>query len=373
MKRNALITAALLALSGLPLQAQDVLETDPTLPTTRIGTRGGAFFALGVGARAQALGGAYTALADDISALYWNTAGITRLDGFSAGLHASSLYGDLDITHTFVGAVMPLGLGRVGVSVNILDSGSMLWADELYPNPGQGENDFNPIRSEFSWQSLSIGGHYARPVTDRLAFGGALKFIQEGISGAQASFVAADLGTQFETGLYGLTLGASLLNLGTGGAMEGKELTPRVNTGNSESQVGGWVRVVDARLGTTEVELPTAFRFSVMADLVGSASSVVSTNPDNSLRLVWDLTDAVDTDLQTAVGVEYGYRDIAFLRMGKLWSNEAQISYDFARGASIGGGVNIPMGSFGSARLDYAYTSMAELENVQVLGLEVHF
>lgn len=46
--------------------------------TTRVGARGANFLEIGVGARAQALGGAFTSLASGASAMYWNPAGIAR-------------------------------------------------------------------------------------------------------------------------------------------------------------------------------------------------------------------------------------------------------------------------------------------------------
>lgn len=371
MKRTALITLAFAAFTAAPALAQ--LTADPTLPTTRIGTRGATFLDLGVGARAQAMGGAYTALADGVDALYWNSAGIADLDGFATAFTQASLYGDLDIDHMFFGAVLPVGLNRFGLSVNVLSSGDMAFTSPEFPNPPPYGPDANPTEGTFDWTGMAVGAHFARPVTDRLVFGGAAKFITEGISGAEAQFFAVDLGTKFETGLYGLTLGGSLLNLGSSGTMEGRRLTNRVNTGGSEAQIGDFVRLIDLQNDTREVELPTVFRFSLMADLIGSASSIISPNPDQNLRLVWDLSDAVNTDLQTSVGAEYSFRDIAFLRVGKHWSNEAQISYDFSRNASIGGGVALPVAQIANLRLDYAYTGMGDLENVQVFSIQAAF
>lgn len=374
MKRNFILVLALTALVAVPAQAQDVLTSDPTLPTTRTGTRGAAWLALGIGARAQALGGAYTALADDVSSLYWNTSGIAHLEGFSAQFTQANIFDGSDISHTFVGAVLPVGLNRFGLSVNILNSGEMPWADEGFPNPEPFGEDFNPNQATFEWTSMAIGLHYARPVTDRLVFGLAGKYIEEGIGTVDANFIGVDLGAQFETGLYGLTLGAALTNLGTSGQMRGNSLSNRVNTGaTNTSGIIPATRVVDYRPETSEAELPTAFRFSVLADLVGSASSILSPNPDNNLRLVWDLADAVNTDLQTAIGLEYSFRDLAFLRVGKQWTNEAQISYDFTRKASIGGGVHLPLGDIGRVLLDYAFTEMGDLNNIQVFSLEVQF
>ncbi|MBI4546236.1 MAG: PorV/PorQ family protein [Gemmatimonadetes bacterium] len=378
MRRIPWLVLALVALGGMPLGAQDVLTTDPTLPTTRTGTRGATFLSLGVGARAQALGGAYSALADDISALYWNSAGIGQIDGFAVGVTQTSLYQDLDINHTFAGVVLPVGLSRLGISVNTLSSGEMPWTNEAFPNSGYMQangrvGDTDPLRTDFEWRSLAVGAHFARPITDRLIVGGAVKYIEEGIPEAKADFLAFDLGTIFHTGLYGITLGASLQNVGSSGRMEGKELNRRISTGGSESQVGDFVRDIDLRAGTQEVQLPTAFRFSVVADLIGDAAAIIAPNPDQSLRLVWDLNDAIDTDLQTAVGFEYGFRNLAFLRVGKRWANEAQIERDFSHGAAFGGGVTLPLGGLGKLSFDYAYTDMADLENVQVFSLQLRF
>ncbi|MDR2192641.1 MAG: hypothetical protein LBO62_07180 [Endomicrobium sp.] len=53
-------------------------------------TGGAAFLKKGVGARALAMGGAYTALADDTSSLYWNPAGLVRVQDYSAALMGTS-------------------------------------------------------------------------------------------------------------------------------------------------------------------------------------------------------------------------------------------------------------------------------------------
>ncbi|OPX24746.1 MAG: hypothetical protein B1H02_02840 [Candidatus Latescibacteria bacterium 4484_107] len=53
----------------------------------------GAFLSLGVGARAIGLGGAFSAMADDGTAFYWNPAGLARLSRPEVTMMYSSLFG----------------------------------------------------------------------------------------------------------------------------------------------------------------------------------------------------------------------------------------------------------------------------------------
>ncbi len=70
MRRHALLLCAVLLLSK---------TSGAALSASGIGTTGAEFLQLGAGARALALGEAYSALADDASALYWNPAGLARI------------------------------------------------------------------------------------------------------------------------------------------------------------------------------------------------------------------------------------------------------------------------------------------------------
>ena len=80
----ALLCSVASAQSGTTTQT-----TDPNF--NNVGSSGSLFQKIGVGARAAGMGGAFSALADDITALYWNPAGIARLKGERFG----NLYGIL--------------------------------------------------------------------------------------------------------------------------------------------------------------------------------------------------------------------------------------------------------------------------------------
>ena len=368
---RAVMALALVATAGM-LEAQETLTSTPEQIVTRVGTRGATFLALGVGARGQALGGAYGAAADDITSLYWNTAAMSRIDGFSAGMTTARLFEELDIQHTFVGVVMPFGFSRLGVSVNTLDSGEMPWQSEYWPNAGYG-GEQDPTAAAFAWTATAIGLHFAQPITDRLTVGLAGKVVEEGITNATASYVGVDLSTVFRTGLYGVTIAASLTNLGTSGRFEGQLLNSRVNTSFPEGQIEDFIRVMELSAATDDLELPTSFRFSVMADLIGGADAILSPDADQSLRLMADINDPVDAPQETALGIEYGFRGLAFVRAGKRFANEDQIDHGLMHAAAAGGGVRLPVGELGTLSVDYAYTSMEQLENIQVFSFQLQF
>ena len=88
-----------------------------------VGTTAGQFLKIEVGARATGMGGSFVALADDPSALYWNPAGISLLDGPS--FTASHIEWFADITHDFVGFALPFKDGALGISVITLNTGRM--------------------------------------------------------------------------------------------------------------------------------------------------------------------------------------------------------------------------------------------------------
>jgi predicted lipoprotein len=73
--RNLALMAALL--SGLPAAA--AAQGDINQDNTAYGTTSAEFLLFGAGARGAALGGAFQSIATDVSALYYNPAGIALM------------------------------------------------------------------------------------------------------------------------------------------------------------------------------------------------------------------------------------------------------------------------------------------------------
>src|SRR5262245_48859985 len=93
--KRATTTILLVGLLATSAGATEIFE--------KVGTVGVQFLKIGVGARAAAMGEAFTPVADDATALYWNPAGIARIEGNQVSLNHASW--PADIGHEFVGSV----------------------------------------------------------------------------------------------------------------------------------------------------------------------------------------------------------------------------------------------------------------------------
>jgi len=119
-----ILVAALLQ----PILAQQVTKT---------GTTAAKFLSIGVGPRANAMGGAYTAIANDVSAMYWNPAGIANVNEVQTLFTYTRMFADINVN--YFGIVFPAGeFGTFGASITALNVGEMDVTSEDYPE-GTGE------------------------------------------------------------------------------------------------------------------------------------------------------------------------------------------------------------------------------------------
>ena len=364
MQRHLTLFAALLLLVPTGLSAQRTgtfLEPTPDEGTTRVAQRGANFLEIGVGARARGMGDAISGLVTGAISTYWNPAGLGSVESFDVAFSYLKLYDDLDIDHGFAAVALPLFGGAAAVSYIRLNSGDILRTNE--PNPGGGSNIAGDF---FSWSSQAVGVSYGRRLTDRLQVGFTGRFISEGITQATISWWSVDVGTMFNTGLYGITLGATLANVGPSAGYEGGLITTRVNTDQA------FPFSLPVVFKATEYTLPTTFRFSVVSSLIGGPDALLAANPNHDLTLAADLNDATDTDLQMSLGLEYSFNQLVYLRAGKKFVNEGRADFrSFGHALAFGGGLRLPVLGR-TLSLDYAYTSMGDdLQNVHAFSFEL--
>ncbi len=267
---------------------------------SKVATGTAQFLKLGVGARGTALGDAYAAVTDDISALYWNPAGIRKMDKLTIGVSRTYLFAD--INYDFLGAVYPVTPNtRVGLSVLHVSSGDMEVTTISQPE-GTG--------STFNTAHSAIGVSVAHRLTNRFDLGITIKYINERLFHEKASTIAFDLGSQFDTGIYGLKIGMILANFGGKMKFDGPDLNNKV-----ENEQTGISYRSGSRLKTEEWPIPLYFRLGLMVDLIGGDSEFYP-NENNRLTLSIDGNDPVDHVTHYNMGMEYAWNNTIALRVG---------------------------------------------------------
>ena len=352
-------------LLGAPLAAQGpggLLPTPQDTPN-RQGTRGANFLHLGIGARGGAMAGSIGSTVSGPTAWYWNPAGAATSEGFELSAGRQNLYGELGLGQTYAATSIPLLGGVVGVSLNTLSSGDMLRTTESNPF---GERLGG---TQFQWTSTALSAGYAKRITDRLSVGGQVKYINEGITDVSTSWIAADIGTQFNTGLYGLMIGGAIQNVGGQSRASGALITRFISTSDG-SQLRENRRVA---FYTRETEIPVEFRLSVGSDLLGSSNSLFGgAGGKHTLNAELSVSDATDYSTQYGVGAEYGFKNLVYVRGGKRfygddrWIGASSTTYGLAGGF----GLRLPVKGR-NIRFDYSYQNAGALQNIQIFSFEV--
>jgi hypothetical protein len=340
MKKAAFLIIILLLLFQINSYAQNGLS--------KTGMTAATFLSIEIGARAKAMGGAFVAIADDPSALYWNPSGIAH--STQNALMFSHTEWLADVNLEYAGIIIPLGsVGTIGASITSLSVPDMKVRTVNQPE-GTGElYDANDIAFALT---------YARSVTDRFLIGINLKFIHQQIYNMTASTAAIDLGTLFRTNFNNMVIGFSISNFGGDMQLTGEDA--RIEVDLQPDEFGNNDRIL-AQLETEKFQLPLIMRFGVAMDLFKTET--------NQLKVGVDAVVPNDNDQYLNFGTEYVYNDFLALRAGYktlfLANSEEGLSFGFGVRASL----------FGESKLqfDYAFGDFGILENVQEFGLTFNF
>ena len=162
----------------------------PSHATTNVGTAGAQFLKIGPGARVDSLGGAFGGLADDVTSIYWNPAGISQLEKTSlSDTHTVWL---ADVRYNYLAFATPIEkIGTLGASVTFLNVPDTEITTLAKPD-GTG--------LWYSAYDTAISVAYARQLYAKesgvnLSFGINAKYIHQQIHRESARGVAIDVGT----------------------------------------------------------------------------------------------------------------------------------------------------------------------------------
>ncbi|MBX6363756.1 MAG: PorV/PorQ family protein [Gemmatimonadetes bacterium] len=365
MRLSALAAAALALVVGSGRAwAQGVEENRNNIG---YGTKAGEFLLIPVGARATALGTAYSALADDPSALYWNPAGAALVKQPAASL--SRLQYIADTNYTWGGLVVPLGLGTWVVGAQF--AGFSFGEQEIYT-----EDQPEGTGSLYSNSMFMAGGTLAMNVTDRFSFGGTAKFVQESLYKTSGSTIAFDIGSNYHTTVAGKPFRAafSILNLGGNIKVDGSALVRSIDNPDPNQPP----RQDQAHLTAESFALPVMFKVGLGWEAVSTAT--------NSLWLNGEFWQPQQNSTSTAVGAEYtlhpsGSTGVSLaLRGGYAYEPDRSFTgaggVDFSDkgsdGLTFGGGVGYRPSEKGfGLSIDYAYRNMGFLGNTNMFSVSV--
>lgn len=200
--------------SGLALLVLGMCGSSPVFGQ-RIAKYGADFLAGGVDARALGMGGAYVSLAGEVSAGYWNPAGLSHLTYPEISyMHVERFAGAVSFDYGAV-ALPVTEQSTVGISafrsgVNDIVNTLQAWN----PDRGMPLGSYENRITRFSAADWALFVHYSRRVNDRLTVGVNFKGIRRTIGDfASAWGYSMDVAAQYRSGPY--RFGATIQDLST--------------------------------------------------------------------------------------------------------------------------------------------------------------
>jgi len=301
--------------------------------SARVGGAGTQFLAVGGGARAVSMGGAYTAIGGDLESIYWNPAGVAALQGTATGFTHTMLYADMSVED--VAIATPVMDGVIGISGMAFLSGDIDETTEEMPD-GTGDT--------FTANSMAVTLTYARMMTDKFAAGLSLRVVNESLAEVSATNWGFDLGGTYAVGFSNLRLGFAVTNFGPDMQLSGRGLE---QTWGDPGDDGTQTDDVPAVLQSESYPMPMTFRAGLAYDVMSGPAGCLTASVEG--------VHPTDQPELLGLGMQYSFNESYFVRGGYNTLNNMEWS--------IGGGVRIPTGD-SRLSVDYCYQNHEFLDPV---------
>lgn len=316
----------------------------------RTGTNGATHLLIPVGPRGIAMGEANVATSEGIESLFWNPAGVAKMDGSADLMFSHMTYiADIGVEYGAVAANFE-GFGVLTFSLKALSIDDIAITTTTNPD-GTGET--------FSPTMLTAGLGFSRQLTDAIAVGLTVNYISERMADVSASGVAFDVGVMYDNlaSINGLSLGFVIKNLGPDMQYTGSGLLV-------SGDIDGFNRPPNFyAIESAPFELPSNFQIAlgyrpVLDDM-------------NSLQLSGLYQNNNFSGDEYKVGAEYGYNDMFFIRGGYQFAPDVA-SDEYIYGLTAGVGVNYDIEGFG-IKIDYAYRDVDLFDANHVIAITLGF
>jgi len=363
---GTLMGLAALRLTPLAAQEQD---------NTAYGGTSAEFLLLGAGARGVSLGGAYSALTTDVTALYYNPAGLAQMSQPQAMVSTYSYVADT--RYSWLGLGLPLGGGSRAVGISV---GSFGFSDQpvytLEDPDGTGET--------YSVSQTFIAGTYSQNFSDRFSAGFTAKMVTDHLGSTAATGFAVDFGTNFHAMIGDRPIRASFViqNLGTNLRHDGTALETGVTRTPPLGTVDIPQELQPVRLRTSSWGLPVQFRVGVALDMfsqganrisvLGEFNQPINTKPGAGAGLEWSLSNLGNSGFSLAARGSYTLQPDNKLDpgTGAGFTTTLSTSSRPSDGWALGGGLSYGRGAW-KVGFDYAYRNLGALGGSNFLSFSV--
>jgi len=307
----------------------------PNLGGQRVGTSAAQFLKIGVGPRAEAMGQAYVAIANDAEALFYNPAGISQFE--KNEVFFANTQWVVDIQLEYLGLVYHLdGVNTLGLAVTYLHTEEMEETTELFP---YGTGNY------FRYADALLGLTYSRKMTDKFSFGLSVKYMHETLAELTMSSFLFDLGTYYKTGWKSVRFAVAVTNFGRDMAPEGSFTSKNLN--NEQVTVNSFQKFPP----------PILFRIGIAGELYKTENNMITGS--------FQLNHPNDNVENVNFGLEYWWRELFALRGGFA---SARTEEDF----STGFGLRVPLKAI-DVGVDYSFSNFGRLGYVNRFALNIQF
>lgn len=341
----------LIAGLGTPVEAQKPYGT---------GTTTGNFLEIGYGSAGLSMGDAYVSCVNDLSAIYWNPAGLAYMDGSAVQFMSQPWIVGINTSFTGFGLVIP-NMGTIALGIFQVGYGDIA-VTTMEMQEGTGE--------QYTANDLSINLAYGRKLAQWFSFGASVKYISSKIWHMTANAFAIDLGVIVNTQFFSFTgkredcmrIGMSISNYGTKMKFEGIDQLNYIDILPYEE---GNYKYVKGEFGSDGWDLPLLFRLGASIDPI--------VKPNHRLTIAFDLLHTNNINEYVNIGTQYKFSlptagDI-FLRAGY----KGMAMEDSQFGLTFGGGVNLRMMHNTAIKLEYAYRNVGLFGDIHAYTVGIKF
>ncbi|MEO1435716.1 MAG: PorV/PorQ family protein [Bacteroidota bacterium] len=318
------------------------------------------FLSIGVGARAQGMGNVHASIVDDVTAGFWNPAGLSRIEGtFQIGVKHAEWFAGIG-QYDYLAVAKPIRYSELNRTFGV---SFIRFAIDDIPNTldlieADGSINFDNITGFTAGDYAGIISYAQDTHIKGLSLGGSVKVIHRRAGKfAQAWGFGIDLGLTYQTGNwhFGVT---------------GKDITSTFNAWNfnfSESD-RATLAITGNEIPDNSIEITTPrviLGVGYQAKLAEQISVLVATDltfTTDGKRNV--LINSSFLNIDPAFGMEIAYKDFIFVRGGinnfqKAVSGANVGNQTITAQPNLGAGVKI-----NRIRLDYALTDVGDVSQV---------